>query len=151
MWPNLQETVDLVTFTEELLNRKLHFLCSGLCLTQLCTLHSLFMRKIRMLFRTITMLWRGKDLEKWFRKIYLQLSRRSLSTFLFWSFLSNATLLAVIFCFSITSKHILQEHFLYLHECLWPLNVTTMPWLLHLAHLGSLSLLFLTCLSILKH
>ena len=26
MWPNLQETVDLVTFTEEILNGKLHFL-----------------------------------------------------------------------------------------------------------------------------
>ena len=28
MWPNLQETADLLTFTEEILNRKLHFLCS---------------------------------------------------------------------------------------------------------------------------
>ena len=28
MWPNPQETVDLVTFTEEIFNRKLHFLCS---------------------------------------------------------------------------------------------------------------------------
>ena len=28
MWPNLQETADLVTFTEEILNGKLHFLCS---------------------------------------------------------------------------------------------------------------------------
>ena len=28
MWPNPQETADLVTFTEETLNRKLHFLCS---------------------------------------------------------------------------------------------------------------------------
>ena len=29
MWANPRETVDLVTFTEEILNRKLHFLCSG--------------------------------------------------------------------------------------------------------------------------
>ena len=29
MWPNPQKTSDLVTFTEEILNRKLHFLCSG--------------------------------------------------------------------------------------------------------------------------
>ena len=29
MWPNQQETVDLVTFTEEINNEKLHFLCSG--------------------------------------------------------------------------------------------------------------------------
>ena len=28
MWPNLRETVDLVTITEEILNGKLHFLCS---------------------------------------------------------------------------------------------------------------------------
>ena len=29
MWSNQQETADLVTFTEEVLNRKLCFLCSG--------------------------------------------------------------------------------------------------------------------------
>ena len=28
MWPNRQETEDLVKFTEEILNEKLHFLCS---------------------------------------------------------------------------------------------------------------------------
>ena len=28
MWPNPQEITDLVTFTEEILNGKLHFLCS---------------------------------------------------------------------------------------------------------------------------
>ena len=28
MWPNPQESADLVTFTEEILNGKLHFLCS---------------------------------------------------------------------------------------------------------------------------
>ena len=28
MWSNPQETADLVTFTEEVLNGKLHFLCS---------------------------------------------------------------------------------------------------------------------------
>ena len=28
MLPNSQETVDLVTFTEEIFNGKLHFLCS---------------------------------------------------------------------------------------------------------------------------
>ena len=32
MWPNPQETANLVTFTEEILNRKLHFLCIVLCL-----------------------------------------------------------------------------------------------------------------------
>ena len=29
MWPNPQETADLVTFNEEIRNGKLHFLCSG--------------------------------------------------------------------------------------------------------------------------
>ena len=28
MWPSPQETDDLVTFTEEILNRKFYFLCS---------------------------------------------------------------------------------------------------------------------------
>ena len=27
MWPNPQETADLVTFTEEILSGKFHFLC----------------------------------------------------------------------------------------------------------------------------
>ena len=30
MWPDPQETVDLVTFTEEILDRKLHFMCSAI-------------------------------------------------------------------------------------------------------------------------
>ena len=29
MWPNPQETPDLLKFTEKILNGKLHFLCSG--------------------------------------------------------------------------------------------------------------------------
>ena len=29
MWPNTQETADLVTFTEKILDGKLHFLCSA--------------------------------------------------------------------------------------------------------------------------
>ena len=29
MWPNPQFPVDLVTFTEEILNGKLYFVCSG--------------------------------------------------------------------------------------------------------------------------
>ena len=28
MWPNPQETANLVTFTEEIFNGKLHFMCS---------------------------------------------------------------------------------------------------------------------------
>ena len=29
MWPNPQKTADLVTFNDEILNGKLHFLCSA--------------------------------------------------------------------------------------------------------------------------
>ena len=29
MWPNLQKTMDLVTFTDEILNGKFPFLCNG--------------------------------------------------------------------------------------------------------------------------
>ena len=32
MWPNPQFPADLVTFTEEILNGKLHFLCNDFCL-----------------------------------------------------------------------------------------------------------------------
>ena len=32
MLPNLQFPADLVTFTEEIVNGKVHFLCSVLCL-----------------------------------------------------------------------------------------------------------------------
>ena len=32
MWPNPQLPVDLYTFTEEVFNGKLHFLCSGYCM-----------------------------------------------------------------------------------------------------------------------
>ena len=34
MWPNPQFPTDLVTFTEEILNEKLDFLCNEVCLTK---------------------------------------------------------------------------------------------------------------------
>ena len=46
MWPNPQETADLFTFTEEILNGKLYFLCSvlehGKILWKLCSLFGTF-------------------------------------------------------------------------------------------------------------
>ena len=36
MWPNPQVTTDLVTFTEEILNRNLHFLSSGIAMLSQC-------------------------------------------------------------------------------------------------------------------
>ena len=41
MWPNLQFPADLVTFTEEILNGKLHFLCSVRSL-KVCLIKSYF-------------------------------------------------------------------------------------------------------------
>ena len=35
MWPHPQESADLVTFNEEILNGKLHFLCSAICIVYL--------------------------------------------------------------------------------------------------------------------
>ena len=35
MWPNPQETVDLVTITKEIFNEKLHFFCSIMKVDQL--------------------------------------------------------------------------------------------------------------------
>ena len=40
MWPNTQETADLVRFTEEVLNGKLHFLCSD-SVRKRCTVKNL--------------------------------------------------------------------------------------------------------------
>ena len=36
MWPNPQETAELVTFTEEILNGKVYFLCSAKGLLNRC-------------------------------------------------------------------------------------------------------------------
>ena len=48
MWPNPQLPADLVTFTEEILNGKLHFLCSG------CYYMSIF---YSMLFKARSQVW----------------------------------------------------------------------------------------------
>ena len=40
MWPNPQETADLVTFTEEIVNGKLQFLCSAVTITSPSFLYS---------------------------------------------------------------------------------------------------------------
>ena len=47
MWPNPQESADLVTFTEEILNGKLHSLCSVCLILEVkCENHPLELRKI---------------------------------------------------------------------------------------------------------
>ena len=42
MWPNPQFPADLITFTEELLNGKIHFLSSAICYLMHCSLFSAF-------------------------------------------------------------------------------------------------------------
>ena len=57
MWPNAQEPVDLVTFTEEILNGKLHFLCSvGK------KRHCVFKQVIKILFKD--------DIKPWLASFY---------------------------------------------------------------------------------
>ena len=47
MWPNPQETEDLVTFTEEILNGKLQFLCRDICIK----MNSLLIQKIAVTYK----------------------------------------------------------------------------------------------------
>ena len=64
MWPKPQETADLVTFTEEIHNRKFNFLCSAL------TCHSLrycFKWQISFLFYHMQML-RRQEFSVWWGK-----------------------------------------------------------------------------------
>ena len=44
MWPNPEETADFVTFTKEIIDEKLHFLCSEIT-DQL----NLYMKKLKFL------------------------------------------------------------------------------------------------------
>ena len=67
MWPNSQETTDLVTFTEKIFNGKLHFLCS---VCRLCWEEVFFQNvekssglKLTILIRT--MLKEVKQLKTW--------------------------------------------------------------------------------------
>ena len=62
MWPNLQFPADLVTFTEQILNRKLHFLCSVCKLSQFSIFlnHICIMRIcIRGVLRAKSNIWDG--------------------------------------------------------------------------------------------
>ena len=56
MWPNPQETADLVTFTKEILNGKLYFLCSEKGHTNECFLYSpqsyLYVIKLVFMFKS---------------------------------------------------------------------------------------------------
>ena len=47
MWPNTQETVDLVTFTEEISKGKLHFLCSCIPMTKILDVIDSILQKIK--------------------------------------------------------------------------------------------------------
>ena len=51
MWPNLQETADLVTFTEEILNGKLHFLC--IVISNMLHFSNMFQKKFLQNFKNI--------------------------------------------------------------------------------------------------
>ena len=46
MWLNPPETSDLVTFTEEILNQKLHFMCSDRVYRSQLTINEVFVKSI---------------------------------------------------------------------------------------------------------
>ena len=54
MWPNLQFLADLVAFIEEILNRKLHFLCIVLIWTLLLRVASYFTVQFWVFTSTVT-------------------------------------------------------------------------------------------------
>ena len=54
MRPNPQETADLVTFTEEILNGKLHFLCSDEKQTTPSNHNTLYMTSNMIYLKTLT-------------------------------------------------------------------------------------------------
>ena len=87
MWPDPQETADLVTFTEEILNGKLHFLCSERFLASVFFLIVIFQKFANSVFQTIAegsdKLSREKGSGKWQGKrelTRLQLSRHAFFT-----------------------------------------------------------------------
>ena len=67
MWPNSQETTDLVTVTEEIFNGKLHFLCS---VSRLCSEEVFFQNVekssgLKLTISIRTMLKEVKQLKTW--------------------------------------------------------------------------------------
>ena len=70
MWPNPQETADLVTFTEEILKGKLHFLCSGDKISSDISLNELCLNNINIILRTNRLRWVGHVCrsEGWIKK-----------------------------------------------------------------------------------
>ena len=60
MWPNPQETADLVTFTEQILNGKLHFLCSDGIVLEILTNSSDF-RRDSGFFKDVFKFWNFKS------------------------------------------------------------------------------------------
>ena len=53
MWPNPEETADLVTFTEEILNGKLHFLCSVMIKNESLKSNEVICYRTEMMFSNI--------------------------------------------------------------------------------------------------
>ena len=71
MWPNPQETANLVTFTEEILNEKFHFLCSVITYKQLFLLWFSPLKYMQYLVVILTKIIKEwKTLPWWFTRFY---------------------------------------------------------------------------------
>ena len=57
MWPDIQKTVDWVTFTEEILNRKLRSLCSAVLLFENIHLKKTNIATLRLPVFVIILVW----------------------------------------------------------------------------------------------
>ena len=57
MWPDIQKTVDWVTFTEEILNRKLRSLCSAVLLFENMDLKKTNIATLRLPVFVIILVW----------------------------------------------------------------------------------------------
>ena len=72
MWPNPQVPADLVTFTEEILNEKLHFLCSVVRVHIDGTLKSILPNHSRKFVWQSWQIFEGADALKWFSRQTLE-------------------------------------------------------------------------------
>ena len=104
MWSNRQETVDLVIFTEEILNRKIHFLCSVNSLQCfLCTEFSL--KLVSVIFCQIFIFRQMIAIQKIWKMFFISSKKLfSFSRYSNFVILSSPLFLPVSHCFRDWSK-----------------------------------------------
>ena len=90
MWPNPLFPADLVTFTEEIYNRKLHFLCSGTWFLITFFLNQFRFSNSVIFSKTLENLWKGRCFPE--NLLKLQNGKLPLEKFIRLTWLAKATL-----------------------------------------------------------